>query len=118
MRNTLLFGGTSKERLVSVASAQALHQALPDADLWFWDGADTVHEVKSGQLLGHKRPFEDVFKAESRGVRLEQALDRAKAENRVLLLGLHGGRAPDAELEAVGGLPPIPVTRTCAAMSY
>jgi len=87
MRNTLLFGGTSKERLVSVASAQALHQALPDADLWFWDVADTVHEVKSGQLLGHKRPFEDVFKPESRGVGLEQALDRAKLESRVLLLG-------------------------------
>ena len=28
MRNTILFGGTNKERLVSVASAQALHQAL------------------------------------------------------------------------------------------
>jgi len=68
MRNTLLFGGTSKERLVSVASAQALHQALPDADLWFWDVADTVHEVTSRQLLDHKRPFEDVFKPESRGM--------------------------------------------------
>ena len=31
MRITILFGGTNKERLVSVASAQALHEALPDA---------------------------------------------------------------------------------------
>ena len=45
MRNTILFGGTNKERLVSVASAQALCEALPDADLWFWHVADTVHEV-------------------------------------------------------------------------
>ena len=45
MRTTILFGGTNKERLVSVASAQALHRALPDADLWFWDVADTVHDV-------------------------------------------------------------------------
>ena len=37
MRITILFGGTNKERLVSVATAQALHQALPEADLWFWD---------------------------------------------------------------------------------
>ena len=118
MRNTLLFGGTSKERLVSVASAQALHQALPDADLWFWDVADTVHEVKSGQLLGHKRPFEDVFKAESRGVRLEQALDRAKAENRVLLLGLHGGRAENGELQAMCELRGIPFTGSGSASSY
>ena len=93
MRNTILFGGTNKERLVSVASAQALCEALPDADLWFWHVADTVHEVTAAQLLGHKRPFEDEFKPESRGVPLAQALDRAKAESRVLVLALHGGRA-------------------------
>ena len=42
MRITILFGGINKERLVSVASAQALYSALPEADLWFWDVADTV----------------------------------------------------------------------------
>ena len=47
MRITIFFGGTNKERLVSVASAQALHSALPDADLWFWDVDDTVHEASS-----------------------------------------------------------------------
>jgi len=61
MRITILFGGTNKERLVSVASAQALHRALPEADLWFWHLADTVHDVKSETLLNHKRPFEDAF---------------------------------------------------------
>ena len=50
MRITILFGGTNKERLVSVASAQALHPALPEADLWFWDVDDTVHEVSSEAL--------------------------------------------------------------------
>jgi len=29
MRTTILFGGTNTERLVSVATAQALHRALP-----------------------------------------------------------------------------------------
>ena len=72
MRITILFGGTNKERLVSVASAQALHLALPEADLWFWDVADTVHEVRSQDLLGHARPFEDAFKPGSRGVGLER----------------------------------------------
>ena len=47
---------------MSVASAQALHQALPEADLWFWDVDDTVHEVRSEALLDHARPFEDAFK--------------------------------------------------------
>src|SRR5689334_24235596 len=101
MRNTILFGGTNKERLVSVASTQALCEALPDADLWFWSVADTVHEVTSAQLLGHTRPFEDEFKPEGRGAPLAQALDRAKAEERVLVLGLHGGRAENGELQAM-----------------
>ena len=54
MRITIFFGGTNKERLVSVASAQALHSALPEADLWFWDVDDTVHE---NQLRGAAQPF-------------------------------------------------------------
>jgi D-alanine-D-alanine ligase len=54
MRITLLFGGTNKERLVSVATGQALHSALPEADLWFWDVDDTVHETVSQTLLEHR----------------------------------------------------------------
>ena len=91
MRITILFGGTNKERLVSVASAQALHRALPEADLWFWHVNDTVHEVRSETLLNHKRPFENEFDPGTRGIAFERALDKAKTEDRVLVLGLHGG---------------------------
>ena len=115
MRTTILFGGTNKERLVSVASAQALHQALPEADLWFWAVADTVHEVQSETLLNHQRPFEDEFKPGSRGVALEAALDRAKAEDRLLVLGLHGGRAENGELQAMCELRGIPFTGSGSA---
>jgi D-alanine-D-alanine ligase len=101
MRITILFGGSNRERLVSVASAQALHQALPEADLWFWDIEDKVHVVQSKQLLEHARPFEDEFKPGTRGVPLEQALDQAKSEDRVLVLALHGGRAENGELQAM-----------------
>src|SRR3954468_4045529 len=110
MRTTILFGGTNKERLVSVASAQALHRALPEADLWFWHAADTVHEVSSKALLEHARPFEDEFKPGNRGLPLEAALDNAKAEDRVLVLGLHGGRAENGELQAMCELRGIPFT--------
>jgi D-alanine-D-alanine ligase len=118
MRNTILFGGTNKERLVSVASAQALHAALPEADLWFWDVADTVHEVASQQLRSHTRPFEDEFKPGSRGVALEAALDKARAEDRLLVLGLHGGRAENGELQAMCELRNIPFTGSGSASSY
>jgi D-alanine-D-alanine ligase len=117
MRITILFGGTNKERLVSVASAQALHRALPEADLWFWDVADTVHDVSSKALLEHARPFEDEFKPGTRGLALEAALDKAKAEDRVLVLGLHGGRAENGELQAMCELRGIPFTGSGSASS-
>ena len=117
MRITILFGGTNKERLVSVASAQALHRALPEADLWFWDVADTVHDVSSKALLEHARPFEDEFKPGNRGLSLEAALDKAKAEDRVLVLGLHGGRAENGELQAMCELRGVPFTGSGSASS-
>jgi D-alanine-D-alanine ligase len=118
MRITILFGGTNKERLVSVASAQALHRALPEADLWFWDVDDTVRAVRAEELLGHTRPFEDDFRPGGRRVGLAQALDAAKAEDRLLVLGLHGGRAENGELQAMCELRGIPFTGSGSASSY
>src|SRR5712671_1779428 len=118
MRVTILFGGTNKERLVSVASAQALQRALPEADLWFWHVNDTVHEVRSEALLNHKRPFEDAFEPGNRGVGFEAALDQAKAEDRVLVLGLHGGRAENGELQAACEMRGLPFTGSGSASSH
>ncbi len=117
MKITILFGGTNRERLVSVASAQALHRALPEADLWFWDVDDTVREVRSEALLGHTRPFEEDFKPGGRGVALAQALDAAKAEERLLVLGLHGGRAENGELQAMCEMRGIAFTGSGSASS-
>jgi D-alanine-D-alanine ligase len=118
MRTTILFGGTNKERLVSVASAQALCEALPEADLWFWHVADTVHEVTPAQLLGHKRPFEDEFQPGSRGLPLAQALDRAGKEGRVLVLGLHGGSSENGELQIMCEVRGVPFTGSGSASSH
>jgi D-alanine-D-alanine ligase len=119
MRITILFGGTNKERLVSVATAQALHSALPDADLWFWDVDDTVHETQPQALLKHSRPFEEPFRPGTPGVgRIEQALDKAKAENRLLVLGLHGGTAENGELQAMCEMRGIPFTGSGSASSH
>src|SRR5580692_376082 len=119
MRITILFGGTNKERLVSVASAQALHSALPEADLWFWDVGDSVHETRSEELLGHARPFQDPFKPAAAGLRgIEAALDRAKAENRLLVLGMHGGMAENGELQAMCELRAIAFTGSGSASSH
>src|SRR5438445_4138166 len=119
MRITILFGGTNKERLVSVASGQALHQALPEADLWFWDIDNTVHEVSSQLLLNHSRPFEDAFQPGNPAIgEIEAALDKARAEGRLLVLGLHGGRAEDGELQAMCEMRGIPFTGSGSASSH
>jgi D-alanine-D-alanine ligase len=119
MRITIVFGGTNKERLVSVASAQALHSALPEADLWFWDIDDTVHDVKSAALLNHARPFEEPFQPDDVGISgIERALDQAMAENRLLVLGLHGGMAENGELQAMCEMRGIPFTGSGSASSH
>ena len=119
MRITILFGGTNKERLVSVASAQALHSALPEADLWFWDADDSVHETSSATLLRHARPFEEPFRPGTPSLgNIEQALDRAMAEDRLLVLGLHGGTAENGELQAMCEMRGIAFTGSGSASSH
>ncbi len=119
MRITILFGGTNKERLVSVASAQALCSALPEADLWFWDADDTVHETRPETLLKHSRPFEDPFKPGTPSLgHIEAALDKARAESRLLVLGLHGGTAENGELQAMCEVRKIPFTGSGSASSH
>ena len=120
MRVTILFGGTNKERLVSVASAQSLHAALPGAELWFWDADDSVHETTGEMLLSHARPFEDPFTADGRQIAggIEQAMDQAAAEDRLLVLALHGGRAENGELQAMCEIRGVPFTGSGSAASH
>src|SRR5246127_431903 len=120
MRITILFGGTNKERLVSVASAQALCEALPDADLWFWDADDSVHETERKTLLEHARPFEHAFKPGGRKIvaTIETALDHAKADGRLFVLALHGGRAENGELQAACEIRGVPFTGSGSASSH
>lgn len=119
MRTTILFGGLNRERLVAVATTQALSAALPEADLWFWDVGDTVHEARAELLQKHERPFEIPFKpgTPSFGT-IAQALDRAKAEDRVLVLSMHGGMAENGEIQLMCDLRGVPYTGSGSAASY
>jgi D-alanine-D-alanine ligase len=102
MLTTILFGGTNREHFVSVASAQALADALPEADLWFWSRDGIVHVCDRDVLMRHARPFEvDLPKAGNPIGSIEVALDRASREHRLLVLGLHGGMAESGQLAAM-----------------
>lgn len=119
MRATILFGGLNKERLVSVASTKAVNATLPEADLWFWDIDGTVSEADATALQAHARPFEEPFTASGRRIgSIEQALDRAKAEARVLVLSMHGGMAESGELQAMCELRGVAFTGSGSASSF
>lgn len=119
MRNTILFGGTSKERLVSVASAQALHAALPEADLWFWSEDNQVFAATGEALLTHARPFEEPFSPAGKPIgTIQRALDRAAQDERLLVLALHGGAAENGELQAMCEMRRVPFTGSGSAASH
>src|SRR4029079_10035462 len=93
---------------------------LPEADLWFWEADDSVHETSAKTLTTHARPFEQDFKAGGRkiGASIEQALDQARADGRVLVLGLHGGRAENGELQAACEFRGVPYSGSDSASSH
>ncbi len=118
MRVTILFGGNSRERLVAVATTQALTAALPEADLWFWDADDQVYQTSQAAVVNHERPFELAFKPDGARIgTLTAALDRAGAEDRVLVLGLHGGAPENGEFQVMCEVRGVPFTGSGSASS-
>lgn len=92
----VLFGGTSRERRVSVASAQHLAEIVPAVDpvarWWFWAPSGGVVSVAIGELTSFAHPFETDFDP----VPLEcwssvsAAVDSLAADS-IVVLALHGG---------------------------
>lgn len=93
----ILFGGTSGERRVSVASAQNVATRLAGAELWFWSTSGEVHQVDADELARFDRPFENDFtpKRPSSGT-LAKALD---ATTKTFFLALHGGTGEDGTVQ-------------------
>ncbi|HEV7240043.1 MAG TPA: ATP-grasp domain-containing protein [Thermoanaerobaculia bacterium] len=101
MTTIVLFGGTSDERHVSVASAQNIVRAIPGVLAWFWTPDGKVHDVAPADLLAHQRPFEVDFLPARPAIfpTLEQALDTLPVEDPFFLLGLHGGEGEDGTVQ-------------------
>ncbi|KJS17067.1 MAG: hypothetical protein VR78_06560 [Hoeflea sp. BRH_c9] len=119
MSPVLLFGGTSRERLVSVASAQALAGVLRHARLWFWDAEDAFTEVARDELLAHEQPFEISFRPAGQPFARDigSMLDAASAGDHVLVLALHGGDTENGVFAARCEERRVPFTGSGAAAS-
>ena len=96
----VLFGGTSTERRVSVASAQHVAALLPDAELCFMAEDGAVLCCTHAQLDGFTRPFEQDFvpQAEARWPDLAAALDQVSRDT-VFFIALHGGEGEDGTIQ-------------------
>lgn len=97
----ILFGGSSEERLVSVASAQNLSTAIPEAKLWFWSKNDKIYEVSHEELAKHKNAFLDGFNPDSKAKypSLETSIEEMKGK--LIIIGLHGTEGEDGKLQAL-----------------
>lgn len=99
----LLFGGESDERLVSVASAQAMAVALGSALLWFWDKKGSIYQVELEELSNHADPFIKEFIPKSRPLfqDIGEAIRSSEANNHIFVLGLHGGKGEDGSVQSL-----------------
>jgi len=116
----VLFGGSSDERHVSVASAQSIIRTLgAGAFAWFWSPDGAIHDVAQEDLLAHQRPFEVDFTPARPAIfpTIEQALDTLPVENPVFLLALHGSGGEDGTLQRMLEARGIPFTGSGSAAS-
>jgi D-alanine-D-alanine ligase len=105
----LLFGGTSREHRVSVASAQYLANVLSSCRPWFMDRGGAVHECDARTLIAHQHAFERDFEPGATSTsatwadldRAVAGLDPEMARSAVFVLALHGGTGEDGTLQRV-----------------
>lgn len=113
----ILFGGSSSERRVSVASAQNIIGHLPEARLIFWSKTGELHDVSPTELKQHQDPFTTDFTPQLPPFagRIDAALDHLQQS--ILILALHGTEGEDGSLQALLEAHHIPYTGTDARAS-
>jgi D-alanine-D-alanine ligase len=100
----ILFGGTSGERRVSVASAQNVAGIFATARCLYWAPDGQVFELAREALLGHEAPFERDLAGDPAGevfASIDAGLDELAREHpdAVVLLALHGGAGEDGTVQ-------------------
>lgn len=113
----ILFGGSSEERLVSVASGQNIAGVIPEASLWFWTKDGKVHGVTHAELAAHAEAFTKEFSPKSPviGNSLEEALKTISGKT--IIVALHGTEGEDGTLQRMLERMRIPFTGTGSAAS-
>jgi D-alanine-D-alanine ligase len=100
----ILFGGTSGERRVSVASAQNVAGLFPRARCLYWAPEGRVFELAREALGRHEAPFERDLEGDPVGqvfASIEAGLDALAREtpDATVFLALHGGAGEDGTVQ-------------------
>jgi D-alanine-D-alanine ligase len=96
---TLLFGGSSSEARVSVASAQHIAAVLDEVAAFFLAPTGAPFAVQRDQLLRFERPFERDFVPSGEAAFPDLVAAVESAPRRVYLLALHGGEGEDGTVQ-------------------
>jgi len=96
---SILFGGTSNERRVSVASAQNVSSVLDETEAWFLAPSGAMHRVGREELAGFQRPFERDFQPAAAAELPSVVAAFEQHCTRVFFLALHGGEGEDGTIQ-------------------
>src|SRR5712692_868464 len=96
---TLLFGGSSSERRVSVASAQHIAAVLDQVAAFFLAPTGAPFAVQREELLRFEKPFERDFVPSGEAAFPDLVAAVESAPRRVYLLALHGGEGEDGTVQ-------------------
>lgn len=100
-KSVLLFGGSSEERLVSVASAQNLANQYTFSEICFLHPEGSISTVSKEELLSHKDAFQVEFKTQQKP--FCRSLDQATSflKDKTIFLALHGTQGEDGTIQAL-----------------
>ncbi|MCK6599060.1 MAG: ATP-grasp domain-containing protein [Bdellovibrionaceae bacterium] len=91
----LIFGGTSSERLVSVASAQNLVAYLQEPELYFINSDGKWVETNKKELLAHQNPFTQIFQSTGETVATHLEEMKSRLLGKLIFISLHGTEGED-----------------------
>jgi D-alanine-D-alanine ligase len=95
----ILFGGSSEERLVSVASAQNLSQQIPEAKLWYLTQEGKIHASNYDELQSHEKVFTQEFQPAT-PVTFHSLSDASFAlKEKTVIIALHGTEGEDGQIQ-------------------
>jgi D-alanine-D-alanine ligase len=97
----ILFGGSSEERLVSVASAQNLSKTIPEAALWFMNQEGGIHKVLASELAEHADPFMTPFKPKLPAEYADFKTTVSAMNGKSVIMCLHGTEGEDGTLQLI-----------------